>query len=112
MSEPRSLAVQSVLYGNDPADILRSAESLANSVSRHPETVGAWVYALGDSGDVPALDDATVTKIRAFVEAAGGSFSYLPFGANLGHGGGHNRLATETDTELLLFLNPDAVVAP
>jgi GT2 family glycosyltransferase len=34
------------------------------------------------------------------------------FGANLGSAAGHNRLAAESDADVLLFLNPDARMAP
>jgi GT2 family glycosyltransferase len=112
MSDPRSLAIQSVLYGNDPAAIIRTADSLVNAIVRHPADIGTWHYVLGDSGPTEALDADAVAAIGALVESVGGLFSYLPFGANLGHGGGHNRLAAETETDLLLFLNPDAIVAP
>jgi hypothetical protein len=112
VSVSRTLAVQSVLYLNDPSSIRLAAESLANALTRHRAGIAGWTYLLGDCGPTPCLPDETVAEIADLVAAAGGSLSYLPFGENLGHGGGHNRLATQTDAELLLFLNPDAIVAP
>ncbi len=114
MVEPRSLTVQSILYDNAPNSIVRAAEALSNSArwAREIGLLGSWTLALGDCGDQPTVDDDQLSRIRASVEAQGGSVLYLHFAENIGHGGGHNRLASMTTSELLLFLNPDAVTAP
>lgn len=105
----RSLTVQSVLYGNDPHGIVRAAEATANAamVARAESVLGDWSLALGDCSDVPVLTEAHLERINGYVEAAGGHFMHRVFGENLGHGGGHNRLVAESESDLLLFLNPD-----
>jgi GT2 family glycosyltransferase len=106
--------VQSVLYGNDASDIVRAVAALANSVShaRADSLIASWSLQLGDCSPQPVMDEASQAAIRADVEAAGGSLAYTVFGANLGSAAGHNRLATLSDSDLLLILNPDAQVAP
>ena len=114
MVDARSLTIQSILYENDGHSIVRAAEATANSVRWARETglLGPWTLALGDCGDVPTLGSLDIDRIKESVEAHGGEFVHVLFGENLGHGGGHNRLAPETSSELLLFLNPDAILAP
>jgi len=114
MTQPPSVAVQSVLYGNLPEDILRAAEALANSASwaRERRAISAWSYLLGDSSPERALGADDVARIGRIIAASGGSFEYVFFGKNLGHGGGQNRLAERSSSELILILNPDGQLGP
>lgn len=114
MTDARSLAVQSVLYGNSPADIVRAAESTANAadIARTEGRISDWALLLGDCSPEPVLGDEDIAAISAAVEAAGGRLSYSVFGENLGSAGGQNRLAQLDGSELMLILNPDALVAP
>ncbi|CAN5212365.1 glycosyltransferase family 2 protein [soil metagenome] len=114
MAEGRSLAVQSVLFGNDAPDIVRAGLALANSVrwAREDGLVAQWSLQLGDCSPEPIMDAASLEELRAAVEATGGELGYTVFGVNLGSAAGHNALAPLTTSELLLILNPDAQVAP
>lgn len=114
MPEPRTLAVQSVLYGNEAHDIVRAALALANSVSwaRKDGLIAQWSLQLGDCSPAPIMHDASLAEITAAVEAAGGTVTYTVFGKNLGSAAGHNALAALSASDLLLILNPDAQVAP
>jgi GT2 family glycosyltransferase len=110
--EPRSLAVQSVLYGNATEDIVRAAVAIANSVkwARAGGLIGDWTLQLGDCSPEAVFDEKTIAPLRSAVETEGGTLEYTVFGANLGSAAGHNALAERTATELLLILNPDAQV--
>lgn len=110
----RSLTVQSILYGNEPQAIVRAAEATANSarLARADDLIGEWTLAIGDCSPTPVFDAESAAEIEALVTEAGGVFSYTVFGENLGHGGGHNRLAPLTSSDLILILNPDAQVGP
>ena len=114
MPEPRSLAIQSVLYGNPALDIERAALAAANSVSlaRADGLVSDWSLLLGDCSPEPVFPDGPSERMTAAVERAGGTIAYTVFGANLGSAAGHNALAAEGSSELMLILNPDAQVAP
>lgn len=111
---PLSLSIQSVLYGNSPLDTVRSAQAVAQSarLARERGTLSDWSYALGDGLADAARPDGHLERLASIVESAGGAFSYLHFGSNLGHGGGHNELARGADTAMLLFLNPDGILDP
>ena len=108
-----SLRVQTVLYASPSAAVDRLVRSLANSVTiaRTGGVVSGATLHLGDSG-APSLSDDDVAGLRAAASAAFDELRYLPFGANLGHGGGQNRLAEGADEDLLLVVNPDAVAEP
>ncbi|WP_327014311.1 hypothetical protein [Cryobacterium sp. GrIS_2_6] len=106
--------MQSVLFGNDANEILRAAQAMANSVkwARSDGLVGAWTLLLGDCSADAVLGAEILEEIRAVVEAEAGELIYRVFGTNLGSAAGHNALAALSDAELILILNPDAIVAP
>lgn len=110
----RSLAVQSVLFGNPSGEIIRAAEAVANAahVARETGVIGSWEYLVGDCSPDPVLDSEACGQISAFVELGGGTFQYTVFGANLGSAAGHNALARLSSSELMVILNPDAQVSP
>lgn len=114
MADARTLAVQSVLYGNSAEDIERAARALANSVrwARADGLISDWTLQLGDCSPAAVFTDETLAPLREVVEAQGGTLGYTVFGANLGSAAGHNALAPLSSTQLMLILNPDAQVAP
>jgi GT2 family glycosyltransferase len=114
MSPARTISVQSVLYETGAPAIVRIAESVANSAGRAVEAgvVSAWQFVAGDCSPLRTLTESQVVSISKSCTAAGGAFSYHFFDDNLGHGGGHNRLAALSESDLLLFLNPDALLGP
>lgn len=110
----RSLVVQSILYGNNANDIIHAARATANSarIAKRELHIGEWSLALGDCSETPVLSDIELSQVKESVESAGGSLTHYFFGENLGHGGGHNKLAPMSSSELLLILNPDALLGP
>lgn len=108
-----SLRVQTVLYGNGPAAVGRLVRSLDNAVgiARRAGIVGTVSLHLGDCSGPRSLSDADVEGLRAGAPELD-EVRYVHFGANLGHGGGQNRLAEDAAEDLLLVVNPDAVAEP
>ena len=104
--------MQLVLYRNDVKELDRAFEAVTNALVQAGTIVSRWVIAFGDSSPEPVCDEDTVQKLLSAARDAGGEFTYDFFGANLGHGGGHNRLHASSDEDLLLILNPDGVLAP
>lgn len=106
--------MQSILYENEPAGIVRAAEATAHAaaLAREAALVGEWSLVIGDCSAAPVLSDIDLATITSLVTNAGGVFLHEVFGENLGHGGGHNRLAPLTSSELILILNPDALLGP
>lgn len=110
----RSVDIQSVVYTNEPKDLLRAAEAASNAarVARREGLLGDWSMRLGDGSPEAMLRDDDLRAIEAYVSAEGGAFSYDVFGSNLGSAAGHNRLATQGSSEQLVILNPDALMEP
>ncbi|MGH9078159.1 MAG: glycosyltransferase family 2 protein, partial [Acidimicrobiales bacterium] len=124
---PGPLRVQSVLYRTGFAEVVRLVSGIAAAAARARAEglAGEVVVALGDSTPTPCLDDAEVDQLVALAGAGGlTGLRYDPFGANLGHGGGHNRLRSGAPGsgaaragrarrgEVLVLVNPDAYPAP
>lgn len=109
----RSIVVQSVLYGNKPESIQRAVSATTHSLltAQKAGLISDWTIALGDSLPEGTLPSRTQHALKKAVVAAGGKFLLDHFGENLGHGGGHNRLAPHTSTDLIFILNPDVVLA-
>lgn len=110
-----SLQVQSVLFDNAVADLDRNVDTLARAVelARERGALGRVVVTWGDCSPASTLDDAGRTARSERLVAAGAEgFRYTFFGANLGSAEGNNRLWAEVDTDLVLILNPDTVLAP
>jgi GT2 family glycosyltransferase len=105
-----SVSIQSVLFNNPVEYVERAVRATVNSAVHARKIVGSWEIALGDCSPSRLLNGDTAANIAAEVAAAGGTFRYEFFGENLGHGGGHNRLAPGSSTDLLFILNPDALV--
>ncbi|MEV8252604.1 hypothetical protein AB0O95_01415 [Rhodoglobus sp. NPDC076762] len=110
----RSLAIQSVIYLNDLTELQRAAAAacISAAAAKAAGVIGAWTYVLGDGSPKPLLGTEDIEHFASVAANAGGSFAYTFFGANLGHGGGHNRLALQGESDLLLFLNPDGILGP
>lgn len=107
-----TLRVQVVLYRNSSEELGRAFEALVNSLQQARNEISSWVVTFGDSSPAPVFDDDRVAAFALEAQNAGGSFTYEFFDANLGHGGGHNRLHESAQEDLLLILNPDGILAP
>jgi GT2 family glycosyltransferase len=110
-----SLQVQSVLFDNVAADLDRSLDALARAIElgRERGVLDRVVVAWGDCSSAPTFDDDGVAARSERLAAAGAEgLRYTFFAANLGSAEGNNRLWAEVDTDLVLILNPDTVLAP
>jgi len=110
-----TLTVQVVIYGN-PADALgRLVASMARSaeIAVAEGVLSRVALALGDCSPTPTYGEAAIAALSTrFVHAGLSDLSYFFFDANLGHGGGHNRLLETSDSDLVVFCNPDCVASP
>lgn len=120
-----ALRLQTVRYGGDSRSLLRvvlSASAAVTQLRRDGRELPA-VIAIADCGGPSGADDLlepnVLEEARRSVERSNIGFEYLPLGLNAGHGGGQNRLAVSNalgdggaGDEVLVFLNPDAYLAP
>lgn len=114
MSNKQTLVVQSVLFGNNAHEIVRAAQAVSNSVklARSRGFIGEWKLLLGDCSPSAVLYSSHIQEIEATVGNEGGQLELHVFGANLGSAAGHNALASRATSDLILILNPDAIVGP
>ncbi len=110
-----SIAVQIVVYNNDTESIVRLVEGVAAMLqqARVHDAIGDAEILIGDSSAQPCFDDETVARMTNTATNVGNfAVRYVFFGANLGSGGGSNRLAQESTSDLILVLNPDTYPKP
>ena len=108
---PPSLRAQTVLYDTDAPSLRRFFDgiSAACELARRDGAIGRSVLAVGDSSaePFPFADVVPGSEHGPFDDV-----SYLHFGANLGSGGGHNRLFEGLGEDLVLVMNPDTYASP
>jgi GT2 family glycosyltransferase len=110
-----SLQIQSVLFGNDIADLDRSLDSLSRAIEIAIDSgvVDVVRVSYGDCSLLPTLAaDAVEIRSRRLREGGAQGLEYTFFGENLGSAEGNNRLWADTEAHLIFILNPDTVVAP
>lgn len=109
-----SLAVQSVVYNNDIRE-LRSAIQAASQAcltAVNRGIVSTWEIFYGDASPIPLLPEPLINEFTKVVGSKGGTFKYVFFDRNTGHGGGHNLLSELSASEFIVILNPDGRLAP
>ncbi|ASV97018.1 glycosyltransferase family 2 protein [Paraburkholderia aromaticivorans] len=110
-----SLRIQSILYGNTQQHVDQSLASLGRAVELAISSgaLSKVQMAFGDCSPDPVFTDEEIEERRKRFEAQGlGDIQYEFYDKNLGSAAGHNRLLEGLNSELVLILNPDTVVAP
>lgn len=107
------LQAQTILYRQNVATVRRTFTALARGIAacRADGAVTQATVSIGDCSPEPCLTSNDVAELRA-IGAPACDLDYRFFGENLGHGGGHNRLADGLSSDSLLVMNPDVVVSP
>ena len=112
-SVPVTIRVQSVLYTLEPHHIHRALEYVdrAAELAIASGQVAAVEVAYGDCSPMRTLDEAALQDLRTrFGNLRAIDYSF--YDANLGSAEGHNRLLANAETDFLMVLNPDCLVAP
>jgi hypothetical protein len=106
------LGVQLVTYHNGFEQLLRTLRGVEATVAkaRAGQLVGDVTVRMGDCAEREWYSADELAQFAAAVPSA--EFSYRFFDANLGSGGGSNRLAEGAREDLLWVLNPDTYPAP
>ena len=117
------LRVQAVRYGGGDGPIVRMVSSVvAAAVVARADRPGLTVtLALGDGGGPggpsEVLGRGAVSELTEIAAAGGVALEHVAFGANLGHGGGQNRLFSQLDgtpgePDVVVICNPDTYLGP
>lgn len=106
------LGVQLVTYHNEFEQLLRTLQGVEATVAkaRAEHVVADVTVRMGDCAERRWYSDDELARFAAAVPSA--TFTYRFFDANLGSGGGSNRLAEGAEEDLLWVLNPDTYPAP
>ena len=106
------IGVQLVTYQNEAAQLLRTLQAVEATITRARarRDVGDVTVRMGDCADRRWYSDDELESFRDTVPSA--TFTYEFFDANLGSGGGSNRLAEGADDDFTWVLNPDTYPAP
>lgn len=106
-----SLRVQTVLYENRRAQVDRFLSGLQTAARFALDTgvVGAVSLAVGDCSPDPVVADPAALDWDHDRLGPVGSHA---FGANLGFGGGHDRLFATLAEDLVVVVNPDTYPSP
>jgi cellulose synthase/poly-beta-1,6-N-acetylglucosamine synthase-like glycosyltransferase len=115
VGERPSVAVQIVVYNNEAPSIVRLVEGVAAMLweAHQAGAVGECQILIGDSSEQPCFDDQAVAVMANAVDNVHHfPLDYVFFDDNLGSGGGSNRLAQESSSDLILVLNPDTYPKP
>lgn len=108
------LQVQVVLFKTELAQIWRLMWGVAAAV-RHAKSEFDLdvVLAFGDSSPGPVMQPQDAAELRREAVPAGlHDLTYTFFGDNLGSAGGTNRLAEQSNSDLILVINPDTYPVP
>ncbi len=103
----KSISIQSVLYEPDSQGLETFVQCLLSL------NVPTGYRAEVRCGDCSAglMSEESILRWEATFSARSIGFSYSHFGANLGFGGGQNRLAEKSPSDFVLVMNPDTAFA-
>lgn len=109
----RTLRIQSILFHNHLESIRRALRSIHRAVDL---AVAGGVYsrvevAYGDCSGFPVFGDDALAEVPREHDNYF-DFGVTFFGANLGSAKGHNTLLSQAQTDDVLIMNPDVVLAP
>lgn len=114
MEHPRlgRLRVQSVLYGNEPGRIAQAIEHLerAARVALRARIFDKVELVYGDCSPTDVLREVVLSRLSE--DRALADVGYVYFDQNLGSALGHNRLLETGDSEFVVIMNPDIMMAP
>jgi len=108
-AEPGTLACLTVLYHNEPASIVAMLEAFdhAARIGQESRSASDVTVALGDASPLPVFDDQMLKDVQERLTHI--SVQYTWFNENTGTSRGQNRLARETESDLVLLYNPDVL---
>ncbi|MBS3726712.1 hypothetical protein JLDANKMP_02185 [Stenotrophomonas sp. PE591] len=106
------LRVHSILYGNEPHRISQAVAHLerAAHVALEQGVFDSVELAYGDCSPGDELRGTVLAQARENSALAGVEYHF--FDANLGSAHGHNRLLNIGNSEFVIIMNPDIMMAP
>ena len=109
-----SLQIQSVIYKNEPKELIRTMDSLAWAIQlsrKENGPVDRFILSYGDASDHPVFSDAALKQLREKYQDTM-EIRYQFFGFNSGTSRGWNLLGKDCTTDYMMIMNPDIIVTP
>lgn len=105
--------MQTVLYHSEPIRVARALTHLWRAVdsARSRDLISTVEVVLGDGSKKPVFDSAALQKLQSDYASAF-EIKYQYFGQNLGTAKGHNTMFASCDSDFVVVMNPDVMMAP
>lgn len=113
MANKFDLQIQTILYHNDKENIIRSIKSLVRAVefSISKNIFKKVILRYGDCSSIPVFSDEDVNALNDEYSNII-RIDYIFFNDNLGSARGNNQLAKKADSDYIIIMNPDILMAP
>lgn len=109
-----SIQIQTVLYYNRQRDLERSLESIANAIELNKKNSGElkqFSVLYGDASSAPIFSENQIYWLKKKYEHLF-HLEYHYFNLNTGTAKGHNFLGRDCQTDYIMCMNPDIILAP
>lgn len=113
MAEKFDLQIQTILYHNDKENIIKSIKSLIRAVefSISKNIFKNVILRYGDCSSIPLFSDKDLNALNEQYSDII-KIDYTFFNENLGSAKGNNQLAKKADSDYIIIMNPDILMAP
>lgn len=107
------LQIQSIIYNNEKADLLKSLSAIKQAISVYHKDVGPLEVkiAYGDGSPEQIFRPEDISEIEKLL-GTGAEFEYRVFGFNSGTAKGHNLLRAGSTADFIMIMNPDVIIEP
>lgn len=109
-----TLQIQSVIYNNEKESLRKALKGISNAVNvdrRYGKALDKLVVCYGDASPEPVFSETEIEHLKSDFKDAF-EFKYCFFNENTGSAKGHNRMGAECDSQYMLIMNPDVILAP
>lgn len=110
----QEISIQTILYNHDIESIDRWLETVCNSIDTanksHSKQYLFSIY-MGDCSSTELITNTDIERIKNSYPQLD-NFEYVFFDGNLGSAKGHNTLSKRSQSQFLMTVNPDTVMAP
>lgn len=110
----KTVQIQSVIYNNKKASLQKALKAVRNAIltdRRYGKTLDKVVLCYGDASPEPVFSENEIDELQNELKDAY-KFTYRFFNENTGSAKGHNLMGANCDSEYILVMNPDVILAP
>lgn len=107
------LQIQSIIYNNEKADLLKSLSAMKQAISVYHKNVGPLKVKIiyGDGSPERIFRTQDISEVKMLLGTVA-EFEYRAFGFNSGTAKGHNMLRAGSAADFIMIMNPDVIIEP